>query len=210
MHRRNTSCILSCQPIQPLSDRGQFLMHRRSTSCISSCQADSTILRPQAVFYAQTQFSVHSELPDPFNYSPTAGKFFMHRRNTSCIISCQTYSTIIRPRAIFMHRRSTSCILSCQTYSTILREPFFMHRRSTSCILSCQTYSTILRPRANFDAQAQYFVHSELPNLFNHSPTAGHFLCTSAVLRRSELPNLFNHSPTAGHFLFTGAVLRAF
>ena len=56
-------------------------------------------------------------------------------------------------------------------------------------------------PRSTFAAQAQYLVHSGLPLLSNPRPTAGHFVCTGAVLRAFGVFWSIVHFPCARLFL---------
>ena len=159
-------------------------MHRRCASCSLRFFANCALPLPWVVFDAQAQYFVHSGLPTLSNNSPTAG-------NVLCTGGALRAFDVLLPNVhlpclgLFVtHRRSTSCILGCQPYPTILgpRGSFFMHRCCVSCSLSVCANCALTLPWVVFDAQAQYFVHSRLPTLSNHSPTAGNFLCTGVAL----------------------------
>ena len=185
-------------------------MHRRCASCSLGVLANCALTLPSVVFESQAQYFLHSGLPTLYNHSPTAG-------NILCTgVALRASSVLLQtvhlpcPGLFWMHRRSTSAFWAANPIQPFPdRVSFFMHRCCVSCSLGVFANCALTLPWIVFHAQAQYFVHSWLPTLSHHSPTAGHFAKALRFVHLKSFRKLCIYLALAC-FGCTGAVLRAF
>ena len=115
-------------PTQPFSPSPAFfrprpIFHAQAQYfLILNFQTSSTILRPTGHFLCTGAAFLAFGAAEPSQPFSERTLFSMHRHSTSCISSCKTYSTTLRPSHSSMHRRIVSIVSVVTIVSTCAAE----------------------------------------------------------------------------------------